>query len=78
MDDMERRYHESFKPRWGADNTILYAMPTQHGVLVNNAPTASILNDTRGTIVSGGRDIRVRNFVKSAEVCRYEGTSDFD
>ena len=69
MDDVERSYHESFKPSWGPNNSILYAIPTQHGVVVDQTPTASILNDAREIITSEGRDVRVRNFVKSAEVC---------
>ena len=69
MNELDQEFHESYKPTWGPENTLLYAMPSRLGSVQDKyAQKHSVLNDIKGTFVSEGRDIRFAKFVKAPHV----------
>ena len=67
--EMEKEWHDSYKPAWGPGETLLYAIPGKVGSSSNKSPqTDPILQKQKGTIVSEGRDIRFAKFTKTPNV----------
>ena len=69
MSETEREYHESYKPSWGPEATLLYAMPSKIKLSRRKfTPTNAVINDLKGTFVSEDRDIRFAKFAATPEV----------
>jgi nuclear pore complex protein Nup98-Nup96 len=65
MTDMEAAFHDSFKPTWGPDGTLVYAPPPNNkfGRSSRRARERNgILTIQKGAIVSANRDIRFAKF----------------
>ena len=69
MNEMDRKYHESYKPSWGPEATLLYAMPSKVNLLpMKSTQTDAIMNDVKGTFVSEGRDVHFAKFAVTTQV----------
>ncbi|KAL8690487.1 MAG: hypothetical protein Q9218_004077 [Villophora microphyllina] len=65
-DDNAQQWHDSFKPSWGSEGTLLYAIagttgPSQEA----STQTDAVMRDTKSKIVSEGRDVRFAKFVNT-------------
>lgn len=63
MNEADHQFHRSYKPHWGPETTLLYAMPSKVN-LTQSRPSqpTSLLVDQKGTFVSERRDIRFAKF----------------
>lgn len=69
MSEMDRGYHESYKPSWGPGATLLYAMPSKFKLSQRKSTqTNAVINDQKELFVSEGRDIRFAKFASTPEV----------
>ncbi|KAL8636679.1 MAG: hypothetical protein Q9228_005950, partial [Teloschistes exilis] len=66
MDQNAQQWHDSLKPSWGPEGTLLYAIAGTTG-LSQEAPnqTDAVMQDTTSKIVSEGRDVRFAKFVNT-------------
>ena len=63
MDAVEREFHESYKPAWGPEDVLLYAIPGQVGANREQSTQANDnMQSSKNVIVSEGRDIRFAKF----------------
>jgi nuclear pore complex protein Nup98-Nup96 len=71
MTDKERAFHDSMKPSWGFDGTLVYAAPPNAKPFGRSSRRArerdGILSIQKQAIVSENRDIHFAKF--SNEVC---------
>lgn len=60
---IEVEFHDSYKPSWGPEGTLLYAIPGKVDISRNKSTQPdAILGVQKGVIVSEGRDIRFAKF----------------
>lgn len=66
MDDKERAYHDSFKPSWGPDGTLVYAAPPNTKPFGRSSrrvrDSDGLLTVQKGGVVSENRDVRFAKF----------------
>ncbi|KAL8734462.1 MAG: hypothetical protein Q9181_003165 [Wetmoreana brouardii] len=63
MNEDDQQWHDSFKPSWGPEGTLLYAIAGTTGPSQESkTQTDSILRDTKTKLVSEGRDVRFVKF----------------
>lgn len=66
MDDVERAFHESMKPSWGPDGTLVYAAPSNPKQFGRSSRRArekdGLVTIQRGGVVSESRDVRFAKF----------------
>lgn len=71
MSDADLAFHESLRPSWGPDGTLVYAAPPNTKSFGRSSHRArernGILTTQKGVIVSENRDLRFAKF--SNEVC---------
>ena len=67
LSSTERTFHDSFRPSWTLDGTLVYAMPTLASRSGKSIHTDGILLD-RQAIASEGKDIRFAGFIYSDDV----------
>lgn len=71
MDDTERAFHDSMKPQWGHDGTLVYAAPPTSKPFGRSSRRArerdGLLTIQKKGVVSEHRDVRFAKF--SDEVC---------
>lgn len=69
MSEADHQFHQSYKPHWGPETTLLYAMPSRVN-LTQSQPSrpTSLLVDQKGTFVSERKDIRFAKFVITSPV----------
>ncbi|KAI4201708.1 MAG: hypothetical protein LQ350_003062 [Teloschistes chrysophthalmus] len=66
MDQNAQQWHDSLKPSWGPEGTLLYAIAGTTGLLQEAAhQTDAVMQDTTSKIVSEGRDVRFAKFVNT-------------
>lgn len=69
MTEADQAFHESYKPNWGPGSTLLYAISSDMAMTHHKSvQTGSILQGTKGALISEGRDIRVTKFTITANV----------
>ncbi|KAL9603163.1 MAG: hypothetical protein Q9219_001366 [cf. Caloplaca sp. 3 TL-2023] len=69
MSDDDRRWHESFKPSWGPGSVFLYAASGSKGFPMKpTTETHDILQDSKTTLVSEGRDVHLAKFANTPRV----------
>lgn len=63
MDPAERAYHESNKPNWASDGSLIYAVPSlSHTSSGRSDHTTGILVERRAPFVSEGKDVHFAKF----------------
>lgn len=71
MSQADQDFHKSYKPHWGPQTTLLYAMASNFNLSrTTPAGTMHLLNDQKGTFVSEGKDIRFAKFAVRPPVSR--------
>ncbi|MCJ1391499.1 Nuclear pore complex protein Nup98-Nup96 [Xylographa bjoerkii] len=69
MTDMDRNFHESYKPSWGPQSRLLYALSGKSGGIQQiPSNSKSLVKKKNATIVSEGRDIRIADFTVSSDM----------
>ena len=69
MDPRDREFHKSYKPFWGPEAILMYAIPGKVGNSKNkSAQTNPIIHDQGSAIVSQGKDIRLAKFTAPRHV----------
>ena len=69
MTEVDQAFHESYKPNWGPGSTLLYAISNDMGMTHDKSvQTGPVLQGTKGTLISEGRDIRVTKFAITTNV----------
>ena len=69
MDPRDREFHESYKPFWGPEAVLMYAIPGKVSISKNKSIQASsIIRDLGSAIVSQGKDIRFAKFASPRHV----------
>lgn len=67
MDEVDRNFHDSFKPSWGPGSILLYSKPSQLSQRNDQSTqTSGALVRQQGTISSDGREIAVAKLVATA------------
>ncbi|KAF8866856.1 hypothetical protein BDZ45DRAFT_667523 [Acephala macrosclerotiorum] len=70
MDDKERAFHDSMKPSWGPDGTLVYAAPPSAKPFGRSSRRArdrdGLLAVQKGGVVSESRDVRFAKFSNEA------------
>ncbi|MCJ1432977.1 Nuclear pore complex protein Nup98-Nup96 [Xylographa pallens] len=68
MNDMDRNFHESYKPSWGPQSRLLYALSGKSGGIQQvSSKHNSLVKNKYATIVSEGRDIQFSEFAVSSD-----------
>lgn len=69
MDEQERRFHDSYKPRWGPGSVLLYSKPDQisRSKSQTSHPAGALL-EQRGSISSEDREIAMMKLVPQPNV----------
>jgi nuclear pore complex protein Nup98-Nup96 len=70
MDKSDRAFHDSQKPSWGPDGTLIYARTGEGGALKGGASarmSGSVL-EQKDVLVSEGKDICFVNFTTTSDV----------
>ena len=66
MDDDERAFHDSFKPSWGPDGTLVYAAPPNTNPFGRSSRRIrhedDLLDIQKGGVVSENRDVHFAKF----------------
>lgn len=63
MTEVDRVFHQSFKPSWGPESTLLYAMPTKIDLSKSkSAQNEPQFLDQKGCFISEGKDVRLAKF----------------
>jgi len=65
MNDNERAFHDSMKPTWGPDRTLVFAAPsisTPFGRPSEQPERDGILTIQKGLVLSENRDVRFAKF----------------
>lgn len=71
MSQADQEFHKSYKPHWGPQTTLLYAMASNINLSQSKSTqTMHLLNDQRCTFVSEGKDIRFAKFAACSPVSR--------
>lgn len=71
MSQADQDFHKSYKPHWGPQTTLLYAMASNVNLSRSKSTqTMNLLNDQKGTFISEGKDIRFAKFAVSHPVSR--------
>lgn len=69
MSQADQDFHKSYKPHWGPQTTLLYAMESNVNPSQNKSTqTMHLLQDQKGTFVSENKDIRFARFTTSPPV----------
>lgn len=69
MNETDHQFHQSYKPHWGPETTLLYAMPSKVNLTQSQSnQLTSLLVDQKGTFVSERRDIRFAKFAINTPV----------
>ncbi|KAI9814647.1 MAG: Nuclear pore complex protein Nup98-Nup96 [Pycnora praestabilis] len=70
MDPMEKAFHDSYKPSWGPNGTLLYAQPTTLSLKSNNTSTRgdALLTKQNASFVSADKEVRFANLVDSDDL----------
>ena len=69
MDPKERSFHDSHKPSWGPNATLVYAIPGKVGISQSRSTqTNPILSYRKDAIVSEGRDVRFATLANAPNV----------
>ena len=69
MTDIERAYHNSFKPTWGPGDTLVYAMPRDNSNAGRwTASARSRINKKERVLVSEGCEIHLAELRTAPEV----------
>jgi nuclear pore complex protein Nup98-Nup96 len=76
MTDVDRAFHDSMKPSWGADGTLVYAAPS-NAKPFGRSPRRSrerdgLLSIQKGGIVSESRDVRFAKFSNEVGSLQYK------
>ena len=75
MSDRDRAFHDSMKPSWGPDGTLIYAAPSGVKPFGRASRRArerdGLLTIEKGAVISENRDVRFAKF--SNEVCTCNG-----
>ncbi len=73
LDDVERAFHDSLKPSWGPDGTLVYAAPADWKPPSKSSRAIrdreGLLVVQKGGVISEARDVRFARF--SSEVSLY-------
>lgn len=69
LDDRERAYHNSVKPSWGPDGTLVYRAPDSEQPSPTPARDQGLIVHT-GTLSSEGYDIRISRLEIEASLPR--------
>ncbi|KUJ21806.1 uncharacterized protein LY89DRAFT_681200 [Mollisia scopiformis] len=76
MDDTERAFHDSMKPSWGVDGTLVYAAPPNAKPFGRSSRrirnTDGLLAVQIGGVVSENRDVRFAKFSNEASAAHLE------
>jgi len=64
MNETDRAFHDSVKPTWTPDGTLVYAIP-------GNAPALGddLMVNANKSVVAEGKDVRFARFVAAEDVC---------
>ncbi|MCJ1465952.1 hypothetical protein MMC07_004571 [Pseudocyphellaria aurata] len=63
MSQSDQDFHKSYKPHWGPQTTLLYAMASNVDLSRSSSTqTIDLLKDQKGAFVSEGKDIRFAKF----------------
>ena len=77
MAEVDRAFHDSMKPSWGPDGTLVYAAPPASKLFGRSSRRArerdGVLSIQKGGVVSEGRDVRFAKF--SNEVRRSDSVT---
>ena len=71
MEESDQAFHESQKPSWGPDGTLIYAMASGGGPLkrgTSGRMSGSLL-ERKDVLVSEGKDICFVKFATTTDVC---------
>ncbi len=72
MDDNERAFHNSFKPSWDANGTLVYAatvlQQSSFSRLRKNRDREDLLVIQKGKVTSEARDVMFARFSKEASL----------
>src|SRR6266516_2580892 len=70
MNSTERAFHNSLRPSWAPDGTLVYAMPSTLASRTGKKSTHKdgLILDRRGLIASESKDIRFAGFIYSEDV----------
>ncbi|KAI4124375.1 MAG: hypothetical protein LQ338_004833, partial [Usnochroma carphineum] len=69
MHNNDQQWHDSLKPSWGSEGTLLYATSSNVRTPKRAATeTNNVMTDTGTTFVSEGRDVRFAKFTKTASL----------
>jgi nuclear pore complex protein Nup98-Nup96 len=75
MTDNDLAFHESLKPSWGPDGTLVYAAPSNAKPFGRSSRRArerdGLLTIQKGAIVSESRDIRFAKFSNEVRINQY-------
>lgn len=63
MRDDDQEWHDSFKPSWGPEAILVYAMPSNI-----RSSDAAVLEDSKLRLISEGRDVRFAKFIPTPSV----------
>ena len=64
MNEADQAFHDSVKPTWTPDGTLVYAIP-------GNAPTLGddMMGNAGKSVVGESKDVRFARFVAPEDVC---------
>jgi nuclear pore complex protein Nup98-Nup96 len=72
MDEIERAFHESLKPSWDINGTLVYAAPGSRQLKSRGSRAARDRDDLlvvqKGKVVSEARDIMFARFAKEVSI----------
>jgi nuclear pore complex protein Nup98-Nup96 len=69
MDERERAFHDSLKPSWDANGTLVYAAPTARKAFTQTSRDRDgLLVVQKSGIVSESRDVRFAKFSSEVSV----------
>jgi len=70
MTESDQAFHDSQKPRWGPDGTLIYAMANKGGLLRRDksARMSGSVLEQQGLFVSEGKDVCFAKFAPTTDV----------
>ncbi len=73
MSEADQAFHDSQKPSWGPDGTLIYAKTSKDGLLRNekSSGTSDAVLQQQGLFVSEGKDICFAKFATTSDVSRH-------
>ena len=74
MTEVDRTYHDSMKPSWGPDGTLVYAAPPNAQTFGRSSRRSrerdGLIQIQKGAVVSQKRDIRFAKFSNEVSLCK--------